>query len=83
MDIMHDPNIDPERCPPELSQPVGLIEVPIGPTMRTALDVLELVAVMLDDVPEGEQRKELYARTNALIEICERELQERPHAPQA
>lgn len=62
---------------PKPSEPVGFIEVPVGPTMRTALDVLELVGAMLDDLPADKDRKELYARTNALIEICERELRER------
>jgi len=48
------------------------MECRIGPTMRAACDVLELVSELLDVIPDwhGAERDELRSRAQALYEIA-------------
>lgn len=48
------------------------IEVEVGPVMRTALDVLDLSAELVDAIPDYHPQKlELIERGKALIEMCQ------------
>jgi len=55
------------------------VDVEAGPVIRTALDVLDFSAELMDAIPEGPTKDELLSRGEALIEICrgllERKLQ--------
>lgn len=48
------------------------LNVEIGPTLRTALDVLDLSSDLLDLIPEYhyEEKQELEARVTCLMEGC-------------
>jgi hypothetical protein len=56
------------------------IEVTVGPTLRTALDVLDLAVDLLELVPEWheQEREALLARATALQETVLRELKKPP-----
>lgn len=57
------------------------IEVQLGPTLRTAIDVLELARDIVELIPDwhSDQRDELEARAQALIDIIERQLGPKHH----
>lgn len=57
------------------------IEVELGPTLRTAIDVLELARDIVELIPDWHQgeRDELEARAQALIDIIERQLGPKHH----
>jgi hypothetical protein len=52
------------------------VDVRAGPTLRTALDVLELADVLIELLPDWyeDQIRELKARRQALAEIAEKTL---------
>jgi hypothetical protein len=56
------------------------IEVELGPTLRTAIDVLELAREVAELIPDwhAAEREELVARAQALIDIIERQLGPKP-----
>lgn len=46
------------------------VDVELGPSMRTALDVLELVVEVVKSCPESPRTADMLTSSQALCEIC-------------
>lgn len=59
-----------------MARMVGTIDLTIGPTLRTALDVLDLACELFALVPEwhAAELERLKERADALVDRCNRDL---------